>query len=104
MEPMMVKGGIICDHHDPSVFPERWFDLVVCLTCSNTLIYDRLSARGYHSEKIQENVECEIMRVVLDEAAESYKPEILIELPSDNLEQMESNVEKIVEWVDKFNI
>ena len=51
----------------------RWFDLVVVLTCDNTVLYDRLQARNYRDNKIQENVECEIMQVVLEEARESYK-------------------------------
>ena len=51
----------------------RWFDLVVVLTCDNTILYDRLASRNYKDNKIQENVQCEIMHVVLEEARESYK-------------------------------
>ena len=39
------------------------------------------------------------MEVVLDEARSSYAPEIVIELKSETTEDLESNVERIVEWV-----
>ena len=50
----------------------RWFDLIVVLTCDNTILYDRLIARNYKLNKIQENVQCEIMKIVLDEAFDNY--------------------------------
>ena len=36
---------------------------VVVLTSDNTILFDRLVKRGYKTNKVQENVECEIMRV-----------------------------------------
>lgn len=48
---------------------------------------------------MQENIECEIMQVVLEDARESYKPEIVVELPSNSIQDMESNVEKITSLV-----
>ncbi len=58
--------------------------------------------RGYSQKKIAENIECEIMQVVLDEARESYKGDIIMELQSDTLEQMEQNSEKIETWVKQW--
>jgi hypothetical protein len=37
--------GFIIDHHDPSLFPERWIDLVVVLRCDNSVLHSRLSER-----------------------------------------------------------
>ena len=51
----------------------RWFDLVVVLTTDNSILYDRLQGRGYRPEKVQENVQCEIMNVVVEEARSSYR-------------------------------
>jgi DNA-binding MarR family transcriptional regulator len=51
----------------------RWFDLVVVLTTDNTILYDRLEKRGYSERKISENIECEIMNVIVEEARESYR-------------------------------
>ena len=41
--------------------------------------------RCYSEKKLTENMEAEIMQVVLDEARESYKEEIVIELRSDTV-------------------
>lgn len=39
------------------------------------------------------------MQVVLEEARESYPAEIVVELKSENLEDLEANVKQIVEWI-----
>lgn len=40
-----LTAGFIIDHHDPGLFPERWIDLAIVLTCDNMVLYNRLSAR-----------------------------------------------------------
>jgi adenylate kinase len=55
--------------------------------------------RSYKDNKIQENMECEIMQVVLDEARESYKKEIVVELTNNTVEEMESNASRIQQWL-----
>ena len=87
------KGGIILEFHSCDFFPERWFDLVVLLRCDNTILYDRLAERKYNEKKIKENIECEIMDVTKDEVYDSYKEEIILELESNRIEDMESNME-----------
>lgn len=129
MEPMLQDGGVIVDYHSCSFFPQRWFDLVVVLRTDNTLLYDRLSARhvpnarlclrpclrakrqcaltsacrrGYLPRKLQENLECEIMQVVLDDAMESYDPDIVREVPSNTVEEMERSVDGIAKWAEEW--
>ena len=72
---------------------------VLVLRASNTVLFDRLTARGYAAAKVAENVECEIMQVILDEAKESYAAEIVHEMPSENLEQMDANVARVGTWL-----
>lgn len=95
-------GGAIVDYHGVDFFPERWFDIVIVLRCSNTLLYDRLAERGYDHTKIKENIECEIFGSLLEEARESYKEEIIHELQSETVAQMHANVDLIcrlaTEW------
>lgn len=102
LEDMMAAGGVVVDHHSSDFFPERFFDLVVVLQTDNTLLYDRLKARGYSEKKIQENVQCEIMHVPCEEAQRSYRAEVVQILSSDDTDEMESNVERIVEWSRQF--
>eukprot|EP00700_Malawimonas_jakobiformis_P001595 EC721870.1.p1 GENE.EC721870.1~~EC721870.1.p1 ORF type:complete len:170 (+),score=36.32 EC721870.1:47-556(+) len=101
LEPLMQMGGCIIDYHTCGFFPERWFDRVFVTRTDNTLLFDRLAARGYNQRKVSENVTCEIMQVVLEEAAESYRHDILVELQSDNVTQMEQNIAAIVAWVNQ---
>ncbi|KAJ1996374.1 factor activating pos9 [Coemansia spiralis] len=102
MESMMADGGMCIDFHTCGFFPERWFDLVVVLRANTDKLFDRLEERGYKPNKIQENVECEIMQVVLDEARESYSSDILMELESNTVDDMEANVEKIAAFAEQF--
>ena len=94
LEPLMSgRGGIILEFHSCDFFPERWFQLVVLLRCENSQLYDRLKERGYNEKKITENIECEILDVLKEEVETSYKEEIVIELPSNSVEDMQSNIE-----------
>eukprot|EP00045_Choanoeca_perplexa_P015044 m.181694 g.181694 ORF g.181694 m.181694 type:complete len:112 (-) comp16874_c0_seq5:3112-3447(-) len=93
-----MQGGYIVDYHSCDFFPERYFQLVLVLRTDNAVLWERLSARytygscwgvlaptmavpcrEYHLEKIQENVQAEIMQVVLEEARTSYNAQIVQE-------------------------
>jgi len=99
LEPLVSDGGVILDWHTCEMFPERWADLVVVLRCDHAKIWDRLEKRAYSLKKIQENNEAEIMQIVLEEARSSYPAEIIVELQSESLEQLETNVARIVDWI-----
>jgi adenylate kinase len=53
-------------------------------------------------KKLQENLDSEIMQVILDEAQESYDENIVIELRSDNADEIEANVERMAQWVKNW--
>ena len=92
-------GGVVVDYHGCDLFPERWFDLVVVLTCDNGVLYDRLQARGYSDTKIRGNVECEIFQTLIEEAKESYDEDIVKVCASDSIEDMEENEKSICEFI-----
>jgi len=106
LEEMIGKGegGFLLEHHVTDIFPERWFDLVVVLRCDNTKLYDRLTSRGYQGKKLEENIQCEIFQTVLEEAKESYREEIVVELPSNTEEEMNSNVMRMESWVSQWMV
>src|SRR5271170_4961043 len=108
-----MKGGCIIDFHSCEMFPESWIDLVVVLQTNHTILWERLEARlvqsmgkvngrGYSLQKIQENNEAEIMQVVLSEAQESYKEDIIMILNSDDVDHQEENVQRIVDWLNNW--
>nr|BAM18546.1 adenylate kinase 6 [Papilio xuthus] len=102
MESMMEKGGNIVDYHGSEFFPERWFDGVFVIRTNNTILYDRLVARGYSGKKLEDNIQCEIFEVLLEEAQNSYKADIVRELQNNTQEQLLANVETIIEWIEKW--
>ena len=102
MEDLLINGGCIVDYHSCDFFPERWFDLVIVLSANTEILYDRLVGRGYNQKKIDENMECEIMQVVYESAKESYAPEIVQQLSSDNTGDMDNNLSRLSIWVDNW--
>lgn len=104
LEPRMSGGEatMVIDYHATDFFPERWFDAVFVLRTNNTLLYDRLNARGYSQKKLEENLQCEIFQTILDEAKESYREEIVHELTSESERDIDSNAERIVQWIQNW--
>ncbi|KAI9826871.1 MAG: factor activating pos9 [Thelocarpon impressellum] len=102
IEDEVKRGGYIIDWHACDLFPKSWIDLVVVLRTDSTLLYDRLASRGYASEKLEENMDSEIMQVLLEEARGSYDEEIVVELRSNDAEDIEGNVERIETWIKNW--
>lgn len=72
------------------------------MRADSTLLYDRLSARGYSSRKLDENMDAEIMQVLLDEARDAFDEEIVVELRSNDADEVEGNVERIEAWIGQW--
>ncbi|XP_052184408.1 adenylate kinase isoenzyme 6 homolog isoform X2 [Diospyros lotus] len=98
LEEMMEEGGNIVDYHGCDFFPERWFDCVVVLQTENSVLYDRLTKRGYTGAKLTNNMECEIFQVLLEEAKNSYSEDIVVPLRSDTIDDMDRNVATLTDW------
>ncbi|KAL3914874.1 MAG: hypothetical protein SGARI_008316, partial [Bacillariaceae sp.] len=94
--------GIVADFHMCEIFPERWFDLVLVLRASTDTLFDRLTKRGYNEKKRAENMEAEIMQVILDEAREAYAQEIVHEVSSNTIEDMDTNVNRVAQWCEQW--
>lgn len=74
------------------------------LLCANLkcCLCDVLVARGYAQNKIQENIQAEIMQVILEEARESYDLSIIQELPSNSISDLESNCGRLLEYIRQW--
>lgn len=72
------------------------------LRTNSTKLYDRLKTRQYSEQKLQENLDSEIMQVLLEEARESYDEEIIVELESNDPDDIESNVDRIGIWIQNW--
>lgn len=51
---------------------------------------------------ITENMEAEIMQVILEEARESYAHNIVHEVPSNTIEDMDNNVARVEQWTKQW--
>lgn len=58
--------------------------------------------RKYPENKLQENIDSEIMDVLLQEARDSYDENIVVELTSNTTDEMESNVDRIEAWIKQW--
>lgn len=101
LEDDIENGGLILDYHGVDLFPEDWFDLVVVLTTDNTILYSRLEDRKYSEHKIQENVTCEIMQVILQEAIEHFQDKVM-HMASNSLNDMDKNCEEVLKWIENW--
>ena len=69
------------------------------LRTDSTKLYDRLKARHYQEQKLQENLDSEIMEIILEEAREAYDENIIVELQSNEPEDVEKNVDRVEIWI-----
>lgn len=95
-------GGIIMDYHGADLIPKQLLDKVFVLRCNNSILYDRLSKRNYPQKKIEMNLECEIFQSIKDEAIDAFGTEMVIEMNSEDENDCESNVQKIIKWIYKW--
>eukprot|EP00127_Corallochytrium_limacisporum_P004863 Clim_evm7s191 gene=Clim_evmTU7s191 len=101
LETELQEGGIIVDYHSADIIPDI-LDYIIVLRTNNTLLFDRLKARGYTGKKFDDNMECEIMQVILDEAREKFGMDRVIELQSDTTDDMEANIAKLKDMITNF--
>eukprot|EP00920_Eleutheroschizon_duboscqi_P036249 GHVT01087588.1.p1 GENE.GHVT01087588.1~~GHVT01087588.1.p1 ORF type:complete len:215 (+),score=17.26 GHVT01087588.1:144-788(+) len=97
-----IFSGHCFDFHSCSFMDPSWIDAVIVLRSDTAVLYDRLEKRNYTHEKIQENVQCEIFQVLLDEARDTFDPEIVRELANDDLSQLEHNIDDATNWIQQI--
>jgi adenylate kinase len=76
--------------------------LVVVLRADTATLYDRLTARGYGARKLDQNMDAEIMQVLLDEARGAFDEEVVVELKSNTMDDLDANVERVALWVEQW--
>lgn len=62
--------GLVIDSHLSHYLPKKYVDLCIVTTTDLKTMYRRLKKRGYSKQKIDENMEVEIMKIILEEARE----------------------------------
>lgn len=110
LEQLVLSDGIgnnqhsfIFDYHGADLFPDDFLDKIFVLRSDNSVLFDRLTARGYTSKKLEENLECEIFQTIYDEAVEAFGTEFVEQLVNNEEEDFERNIAHIEEWINRQN-
>ncbi|KAH0573413.1 adenylate kinase [Spironucleus salmonicida] len=90
----------IIDHHSFDIFSNKFLDLTIVLHSDLKVLKQRLSLRQYSEKKIDENLQCEIMDVVADEAYRRFKN--ILELTNDTNEDQAKNIDIIIMALNKL--
>lgn len=89
----------IIETHTVTTLPKKVIDIAFVLNSRTDILFDRLKSREYSQDKINENMECEIMKVILEEAVERFGANKTHELSSNTLEDIEDNIEVILDLI-----
>lgn len=87
-ENIVIEGHL--SHHFPS-------DFCIVLRCNPEELRQRLSERDYSKEKVEENVESEILDVVLSESVEQQEEIIEIDTSGRNPHKVSEEVSRKIE-------
>lgn len=106
MEPLLkdtTRSNMI-ECIEPDLVPMANINCIFVCRTNNTILYDRLKARGYNEKKISENIQAEIFQTILDEARECLggDDDKVIELISDQQDDIEKNVEIVLSKLDEL--
>lgn len=63
---------VVVSSHIPCILEDSLVDMVIVLKASEEVLRKRLRERGWNEEKIEENIEAEMLDVVLNEAKSCY--------------------------------
>lgn len=75
---------------------------MVLISISEGISWFCLLPSGYTGKKFEDNLNCEIFGTIHEEAVDSYRKDIVHELSSNSPEEMESNLERIVQWIEQW--
>lgn len=60
------------------------------------------ACRDYPEAKLQENLDAEIFGVLLEEAKDAFDEEMVVELKSETVEDVEQNCERMLQWIQTW--
>lgn len=101
LEPVLAASSLNileCIHAD-YLDLEQVDKVFVVRTDNTAILYDRLEARGYNQDKIRNNVESEIFRLIHDEAIEIFGTDSVIELINNDPSDLDKNAALICQEV-----
>lgn len=89
----------LIETHTPSFVPRDLIDNVLVLSCKTDVLFDRLTERGYSSTKREENVTCEIMQIVHEEAHDRFGEDKILKVENNTEEDLQESLEEVMEFL-----
>ncbi len=83
------KGQIIVEGHYIDLVPYSEVEIVIVLRTHPDILRSRLEERGWSAEKIQENIEAEVIGVCQLDAIDSFGDEIVFEIDTTELSPLQ---------------
>ncbi|VWU52119.1 adenylate kinase-like protein 1 [Hepatocystis sp. ex Piliocolobus tephrosceles] len=95
------NGGFIIDFHSVTFIEDiNLINRIFLLTADTNILYERSEKRNYSKEKITNNIESEIFKVIQEDILEHFgESSIYEELQNNNIQQYEQNLNLIKNWV-----
>ena len=90
-----LKGTFILESHYSHKID---CDRIVLLTAIPAILKKRLEKRNWKREKIQENLDAEIMEIIKSEVYEKFSKKHILEIDTSKT-TINKNVAKIIEWL-----
>jgi adenylate kinase len=79
---------LIIDSHLAHYINSKYVDYCIVTKCGLPMLKKRLEKRGYHKEKVKENMDCEIFDVCLTEAIEADHNLIILDTTKSTLKKL----------------
>jgi len=79
------KKPLIVEGIGAELVPKKYVDLCIVLICEPKELQKRLEAKGYSTDKIEENLEAERINLIWGEALDKYGEENVVVLDTTNL-------------------
>lgn len=102
LEPILNQGKNNVFETIHPLFENDEVDCVFVCRTNNTILHDRLTARGYSSKKLENNMQAEIFQTIYDEVSEDFDEYKIISIQNDNLDDLDRNVKLIQKTIEEL--
>lgn len=98
-----MPSGLILDYHSAGIIPDNnHIHAIFVLRCKNDNLKERLKARNYSENKLEQLVQSEANQVCLHEAYEAFDESMVYELVNDTENDLNKNTEYLLNWIDRW--
>ncbi|MHA1409841.1 MAG: adenylate kinase family protein [Candidatus Odinarchaeia archaeon] len=94
-----VKGKIIIEGHYADIVPKMFVECCIVIRTEPRVLEKRLKNRGYHMEKIKENIQAEILGVCVNDCINAYGKNNVYEIDN-STKQLDDVIEEVIEIIE----